>query len=71
MNDPLSRAERLIAQLAGQRAAGNSQSPDSIDAIERIGLEIAALADSQKRTTCKIEALRQLIERNGNGRAGH
>ncbi|HTR36341.1 MAG TPA: hypothetical protein VMH80_10585 [Bryobacteraceae bacterium] len=63
MNDRLSRAERLIEQLAGYHAAG-------IVVIDRIGLKIGALAQIQKRTTSKIDALRQLIQRNGQNRAG-
>jgi len=64
MHDPLSRAERLIAQLGGPHGTDTG-------AIDRIGLKIAELVESQKRTTSKIDALRQLIERNGNARAGH
>lgn len=61
MNDRLSRAERLIEQLAEQNL--------------QLGEKVAALADSQKHTDSNIEALtemlRQLIERGGNGRASH
>ncbi len=42
---------------------------------KRVDLKIEALADSQKHTDRKLDALtdivRQWIERNGNGKAGH
>ena len=68
MNDRLSRAERLIEQLAEQAVQSNER-------LDRLAEKTESLVDSQKHTDSNIEALtemiRQLMERNGNGHAGH
>lgn len=61
MNERLSRAEKLIEQLAEQGLQTN----------QRLDRAIEALTDSQKHTDSKLEALTDIvrvwIERHGNG----
>jgi len=68
MNDRLSRAERLIEQLAEQAVHSNER-------LDRLAEKTEALADSQRHTDSNIEALtdmiRQLMDRNGNGASSH
>jgi methyl-accepting chemotaxis protein len=75
MNDRLSRVEGFVEQLAEQAVQTNQRLDKVTERLDRITEKIEALADSQKHTDSNIEALteivRQLIERNGNGRAGH
>lgn len=67
MNDRLSRAEKLIEQLAEQGVQTNQR-------LDRLTDKVASLADGQKHTDAKLDALsdivRQWIERNGKSGNG-
>jgi uncharacterized phage infection (PIP) family protein YhgE len=82
MNDWQQRSEKLIEQLAEQAMETNRRLDRLIEKVDtladgqkRIDLKIEALVDGQKHNDSNIEALteivRQLIERNGNGRSNH
>ena len=64
----IDRAEKLIAQLAEQGLQTNQR-------LDRLAQKVEALADGQKHTDSKLDALtdivRQWIERHGNGSATH
>jgi ABC-type transporter Mla subunit MlaD len=67
MNDPLSRVEKLMEQLAEQAVQTNQR-------LDRLTEKVESLADGQKHTDAKLDALtdivRQWIERNGKSGNG-
>lgn len=82
MNDRQNRTEAALQKLAEhnvklaetvQALADSQKHTDS--KLERLAEKVEALADSQLHTDSKLDALtdivRQWIERNGNGAAGH
>jgi hypothetical protein len=72
MNERLDRTEAALQKLAEQSVT----LAETVQTLaDNLGSKIEALADSQKHTDSKLDALtdivRQLIERGGNGAASH
>lgn len=67
MNDSLNRAEAAILKLAEENAK-------TAENVRRLAEKVEALADGQKHSDAKLDALTDLVrdwyERNGNGHSG-
>ena len=71
MNDWQQRTQALIERLAEQTLKLADHGALIDQRLDRLSVKVEALADGQKHTAAKLDALtdivRQLVERNGNG----